>query len=365
MKILRKNQKRKPLVWDKWQTLLSSSRNSAFLRHAVRINDEHERDQLLEKEPRIALNPHQPPAGDMHEDIPEIATSSLFRKQVGPDEEPQHESDFQPLIDGSDTTEVVEAVAESERDTDECEVIEPAWRILGCAAKCDDETQHHCRSTARFYRSRNPITPTDEDDYPRRQTNKVHRPRSNPPLPRSHLVTPIARVFREREKDLVEEVEPSSKPLQYLVQGLPPFVLKCALPRPLAWQRLPDYMIPRMLKDSILRHKSQEAASAASWVCLKNFSFLLSLKTWFEPIVFSGSLAFLKSRGEAAPNSRGVSRRRRRRNAFGLIQEYCTTKEIASLKGSPRFARRLICIGFWGQKRVCDFERRKEKIFNP
>jgi hypothetical protein len=55
-----------------------------------------------------------------------------------------------------------------------------------------------------------------------------------------------------------------------------------------------------MLEFSILYHKSQEAASAASWECLKIFSFLLSVKTWFEPIVFPGSLAILKSRGEAA-----------------------------------------------------------------
>ena len=96
---------------------------------------------------------------------------------------------------------------------------------------------------------------------------------------------------------------------------------------------------------------------------MKNFSFLLSPKIWFEPIVFPGSLAVLKSRGEAAPNSRGVSRRRRRRNAFGLIQEYCTSKEIASDFGSPRFARRPVCIGFSGQKRIGDFERRKEKFF--
>jgi hypothetical protein len=95
------------------------------------------------------------------------------------------------------------------------------------------------------------------------------------------------------------------------------------------------------------------------WNWIKNFSFLLSRKTWFEPIVFPGSLSVLKSRGEAAPNSRGAPRRRRRRNAFGLIQEYCTRKEIASFEGSPRFARRLICIGFSGQKRIGDFERRK------
>ena len=97
---------------------------------------------------------------------------------------------------------------------------------------------------------------------------------------------------------------------------------------------------------------------------IKKFSFLLSPKTWFEPVVFPGSLAVLI--GAAPPPFRifagGIPRRRRRRNAFGLIQEYCTTKEIASLKGSPRFARRLICIGFSGQKRICDFERRKEKF---
>ncbi|MBU2009950.1 hypothetical protein KKG37_00405 [Patescibacteria group bacterium] len=94
---------------------------------------------------------------------------------------------------------------------------------------------------------------------------------------------------------------------------------------------------------------------------VKNFSFLLSSKTWFEPIVSPGSLAVLKSRGEAAPNSRGVSRR----NAFGLIQEYRTISEIASKRKPPRFARRLIRIGFSGQKRIGDFERRKEKFLIP
>ena len=98
-----------------------------------------------------------------------------------------------------------------------------------------------------------------------------------------------------------------------------------------------------------------------SWI--KNFSFLLSPKTWFEPIVFPGSLAVLKSCGEVSPNFRGFFRR----NAFGLIQEYCTIEEIASFEGLPRFARRLIRIGFPGQKRIGDFERRKEEflILNP
>ncbi|MEK7094261.1 MAG: hypothetical protein AAB903_02905 [Patescibacteria group bacterium] len=32
---------------------------------------------------------------------------------------------------------------------------------------------------------------------------------------------------------------------------------------------------------------------------IKNFSFLLSIKTWFEPIVFPDSLAVLASQSEA------------------------------------------------------------------
>ena len=101
---------------------------------------------------------------------------------------------------------------------------------------------------------------------------------------------------------------------------------------------------------------------------IKKFSFLLSPKTWFESIVFPGSLAVLI--GAASPQilnffAGGLPRRRRRRNAFGLIQEYCTIEEIASFEGSPRFARRLIRIGLSGQKRIGDFERRKEKILIP
>jgi len=48
-------------------------------------------------------------------------------------------------------------------------------------------------------------------------------------------------------------------------------------------------------------------------------------------------LEIVKSRGEAAPNSRGVPRRRRRRNAFELIQEYCTLKRFESLKIADLF----------------------------
>jgi hypothetical protein len=88
---------------------------------------------------------------------------------------------------------------------------------------------------------------------------------------------------------------------------------------------------------------------------INKFSFLLSPKTWFEPIVSLGSLAVLKSCGEATPNFLS-------KNAFELIQEYCTIEEIARGFGSPRLARRLIRIGFSGQKRIGDFERRREKF---
>jgi len=71
---------------------------------------------------------------------------------------------------------------------------------------------------------------------------------------------------------------------------------------------------------------------------------------------FSGLFGGFERRGSAAfPNFLG-------QNAFGLIQEYCTTKEIASFGSPPRFARRLIRIEFSGQKRIGDFERRKEKF---
>jgi len=88
---------------------------------------------------------------------------------------------------------------------------------------------------------------------------------------------------------------------------------------------------------------------------IKNFSFLLSPKTWFEPIVFLGSLAVLKSCGEAAPNFLGQKR-------FGLIPIYSTISEIASQRKPPRCARRPVCIEFSGQKRIGDFEGRKEKF---
>ena len=50
----------------------------------------------------------------------------------------------------------------------------------------------------------------------------------------------------------------------------------------------------------------------------------------------------------------------RRRGSNPLLG---TSKEIASFEGSPRFARRLICIEFSGQKRIGDFAFCGKKIF--
>jgi len=362
MKKLRKNQKEKEAVPEGRASDASLlARDFAFLCRTPRIHNEHERHQLLDEEPRIPLNPHEPPAGDVHENVPEITAYSFFRKQIGANKKSQHEADFQPLIDCGDATKIVKAVAEPERDADERKAVKPTWRIVGSATKSEDEPKQHCRSTTRFHGSRNPVPPHDENDYPWRQTEQVHRPRGNPPLACGCLLTAISRVFREPQKDLVEEVADTSPHLQEDIHSDLLRVFECALPRPLAWPSSRNYVFPTILEVSILEHKSQETASAVSWVrisMIKKFSFLFSPKTWFEPIVFPGSLAVLKSRGEAAPNSRGVSCQ----NAFGLIQEYCTSEEIASFECSPRFARRLIRIGFSGQKRIGDFERRKENF---
>src|SRR3989344_2963117 len=107
---------------------------------------------------------------------------------------------------------------------------------------------------------------------------------------------------------------------------------------------------------------------------IKKFSFP---QIWFEPMFLTGSLAVFigaapryhppsaELRGRPPPFrifAGGLPRRRGRRNAFGLIQEYCTSKEFASGFGSPRFARRLNCKGFWAKKSVGDFVPGKENF---
>jgi len=94
---------------------------------------------------------------------------------------------------------------------------------------------------------------------------------------------------------------------------------------------------------------------------IKKFSFP---KIWSELMFLIGSLAVFS--GTAPPHFQdfagGIPRRLRRRNAFGLIQEYSTSKEFASGFGSPRFARRLNCIEFWAKKSIGDFVLGKENF---
>src|SRR3989338_2847085 len=87
--------------------------------------------------------------------------------------------------------------------------------------------------------------------------------------------------------------------------------------------------------------------------CVMNNFSSPTIKIWFEPMFFSGSFAVLS--GAAPPPFRIFAGGFFRKNAFELIQEYCTRKEKSKSFGSPRFARRLICIGFWGQKRIGGF----------
>src|SRR5690606_2654541 len=184
-----------------------------FLGHSIRIADEDERYRLLKKKPLIALNPHQPSAGYVHEHVPEVALGAFLGEQVSANKESHDEPNLQPLVDAFEASEVVKTVREPHRDTNQCQGIKPAWRILRRTAERDDEAQHHGRDSARFHRGGNPIAMTYEDRYPWRQTDEVHHPGCNSPLSCSCIVTAIARSLRKREENLVEEVEPSSKPL--------------------------------------------------------------------------------------------------------------------------------------------------------
>ena len=121
----------------------------------------------------------------------------------------------------------------------------------------------------------------------------------------------------------------------------PSFLLECAVLCREITAEIISFLRLTLLIQHIRGQKSSQKKSAFLLFLVSNlmnsrikkFSFLLSVKTWFELIVFPGSLAVLKSCGEAARNFLG-------KNAFGLIQEYCTIEEIASCGSSPRFARR-------------------------
>src|SRR3989339_697812 len=93
-------------------------------------------------------------------------------------------------------------------------------------------------------------------------------------------------------------------------------------------------------------------------------SFLLDsigLKNFLPPKLKYGSSrcfspgSFAVLSGAAPPPFRIFAGGFFRKNAFELIQEYCTRKEKSKSFGSPRFARRLIFIGFWGEKKNNQF----------
>ena len=85
-----------------------------------------------------------------------------------------------------------------------------------------------------------------------------------------------------------------------LFQGAPPFgVWFCRNTRGGDYRL---FIIPIMLEDSILDHESQEAASAASWECLKNFSFLLLTESGIS-FCPENSVRFGRRAARSAPRS--------------------------------------------------------------
>ena len=112
-------------------------------------------------------------------------------------------------------------------------------------------------------------------------------------------------------------------------------------------------MIPIILKNIILSHKSQEAASAASWECSRNFSFLL-LQNVVRADCFSGLFGGFEisrrshsefTRGSSPPqaakcvrtifrilhhvgNCKSFSAPRRNRTLVNGLKVHCSTVEL-------------------------------------
>ena len=82
--------------------------------------------------------------------------------------------------------------------------------------------------------------------------------------------------------------------------------------------------------------------------------FLLPLQNMVRADLFSGSLAVWSVRGEAAhfaPPHPSRAPRGEGRIPFELFLKYTARKEIANASCPPRFARRLICMGFLAKKK--------------
>ena len=82
--------------------------------------------------------------------------------------------------------------------------------------------------------------------------------------------------------------------------------------------------------------------------------FLLPLQNMIRANLFPGSLAVWSVRGEAAHFALPHPSRALRgegRIPFELFLKYTARKEIANASCPPRFARRLICMGFLAKKK--------------
>jgi len=82
--------------------------------------------------------------------------------------------------------------------------------------------------------------------------------------------------------------------------------------------------------------------------------FLLPLQNMVRADLFLGSLAVWSVRGRAAHFALPHPSRAPRgegRIPFELFLKYTARKEIASASCPPRFARRLICMGFLAKKK--------------
>jgi len=82
--------------------------------------------------------------------------------------------------------------------------------------------------------------------------------------------------------------------------------------------------------------------------------FLLPLQNMVRADLFSGSLAVWNFRGGAALLAHLFPSRAERgeeQSKFELFLEYTARKDFASKSCPPRFARRLICMGFLAKKK--------------
>lgn len=134
----------------------------------IRVDDEEKRENLLVEEPGVALDVHEPATADMHEYIPEVAALPFLGEQVSAHQESQDESYFQPLIQGIESPEIVEAVGEPEGNADHGQTIQPDGGGLFDSAQGGDETQRHSRDAAGFHACRDPVVMVDEEYDPGR-----------------------------------------------------------------------------------------------------------------------------------------------------------------------------------------------------